>query len=70
MTTPKDSKTVGACVSPTAPETKSLSASVWRFLENDVPGFTGAMEGGTSQIAAGKATRLSAMRTKKDRGRG
>ena len=70
MSTPKHSKTVGARVSPTAPETKSLSASVWRFLENDAPGFTEAMEEGTSQIAAGKATRLSALRAKKDRGRG
>jgi hypothetical protein len=70
MSTPKHGKTVGPRVSPTAPETKSLSASVWRFLENDAPGFTEAMEEGTSQIAAGKATRLSAMRAKKDRGRG
>jgi hypothetical protein len=70
MSTPKHPKAVGARVSPTAPETKSLSASVWRFLENDAPGFTEAMQEGTSQIAAGKATRLSAMRTKKDRGRG
>jgi hypothetical protein len=70
MSTPKHSKTAGPRVSPTAPETRSLSASVWRFLENDAPGFTEAMEEGTSQIAAGKATRLSAMRLKKDRGRG
>jgi len=70
MSTPKHSKTVGARVSPTAPETRSLSASVWRFLENDAPGFAEAMEEGTSQIAAGKATRLSAMRAKKDRDRG
>lgn len=70
MSTPKRSKTVDARVSPTAPETKSLSESVWRFLESDVPGFSEAMAEGTSQIAAGKATRLSAMRAKKDRGRG
>ena len=70
MSTPKHGKTVGARVSPIAPETTSLSASVWRFLENDAPGFNEAMEAGTSQIAAGKATRLSAMRAKKDRGRG
>jgi hypothetical protein len=70
MSTPKHTKAVGARVSPTAPETKSLSASVWRFLEHDAPGFNEAMEEGTSQIAAGKATRLSAMRAKKDRGRG
>ena len=70
MSTPKHTKAVGARVSPTAPATKSLSASVWRFLENDAPGFNEAMEEGASQIAAGKATRLSAMRAKKDRGRG
>ena len=70
MSTLKHTKAVGTRVSPTAPETKSLSASVWRFLENDAPGFNEAMEEGTSQIAAGKATRLSAMRAKKDRGRG
>ena len=70
MSTPKHTKAVGTRPSPTAPETKSLSASVWRFLEHDAPGFNEAMEEGTSQIAAGKATRLSAMRAKKDRGRG
>ncbi len=70
MSTPKHSKTVGARMSPTAPETRSLSASVWHFLENDAAGFTEAMEEGTSQIAAGKATRLSAIRSKKDRGPG
>jgi hypothetical protein len=70
MSTPKHAKGVGARVSPTAPETKSLSASVRRFLENDVPGFNDAMEEGISQIAAGKATRLGAVRAKKDRGRG
>ena len=70
MSTPKQTKAVGTRVSPTAPGTKSLSASVWRFLENDAPGFNEAMEEGTSQIAAGKATRLSALRAKKDRGRG
>ena len=70
MSIPKHSKAVGTRVSPTAPGTESLSDSVWRFLENDAPGFNKAMEEGTSQIAAGKATRLSAMRAKKDRGRG
>ena len=33
-------------------------------------GFNEAMEQGTGQIAAGKSTRLSALRAKKDRGRG
>jgi len=70
MSTQKESKRPGARVSPTAPDTKSLSASVWRFLENDAPGFNEAMEEGTAQIAAGKSTRLSAARAKKDRGRG
>ena len=70
MSTPKQSKRSRARVSPTAPETKSLSASVWQFLENDAPGFNEAMEEGTAQIAAGKATRLSALRSKQDRGRG
>ena len=71
MSTPKQSKRPpGARVSPTAPETKSLSGSVWRYLENDAPGFNEAMEEGTAQIAAGKATRLSAIRSKQGRGRG
>lgn len=68
MSTAKQSKRSSARVSPTAPESKSLSASVWQFLENDVPGFDEAMEEGTAQLAAGKATRLSALRVKKDRG--
>ena len=70
MSTSKQSKTLRERVSPTAPDSKSLSASVWRFLENDAPGFNEAMEQGTGQIAAGKSTRLSALRAKKDRGRG
>ena len=70
MPTPKHTNAVRARVSPTAPETKSLSASVWQFLENNAPGFNEAMEEGTSQMAAGKATRLSEIRAKKDRGRG
>jgi hypothetical protein len=70
MSTSKQGKTLGGRVSPTAPDAKSLSASVWRFLENDAPGFNQAMEEGTAQIAAGKSTRLSALPGKKDRGRG
>jgi len=70
MSTPKQSKRPGARVSPTAPETMSLSGSIWRHLENDAPGFNEAMEEGTAQIAAGKATRLSAIRSKQGRGRG
>lgn len=70
VSTAKRTKAVTPRVSPTAPETKSLSASVWRFLENDAPGFNKAMEEGTAQIAAGKATRLSALRPKQGRGRG
>ena len=69
MSTSKQSKTLSGRVSPTAPDTKSLSASVWRFLENDAPGFNEAMEEGTAQIATPKSMRLSAVHAKKDRSR-
>jgi hypothetical protein len=48
-------------VSPTAPESKSLSAAVWRFLEEQ-PGFNRAMEEGTAQIKAGKSVTLKQLR--------
>lgn len=59
MSTPKPKRSAGGRTSQTAPESKSLSANIWRFLENDVPGFNEAMEQGTAQIKAGKGTRLT-----------
>lgn len=58
---PRESAEETGRVSPTAPESKSLSAAVWRFLEEQ-PGFNRAMEEGTSQIAAGKSVPLRKLR--------
>ena len=62
MSKAKKRETSAGRVSPTAPESKSLSAGVWDHLENDVPGFNEAMEAGTAQIKAGKSTRLKEWR--------
>ena len=62
MTRPKKQETPRGRVSPTAPESKSLSAGVWDFLENEVPGFDEAMETGTAQLKSGKSTPLKEWR--------
>ena len=58
VSTPKPKRPGAGRPSPTAPETRSLSSNVWRFLENDVPEFNDVMEQGTAQIKVGKSTRL------------
>ena len=63
VSTPKSKRPTDARTSPTAPQTNPLSANVWQFLENDVPGFNYAMKQGTAQMKAGKATRLKDGRT-------
>jgi hypothetical protein len=58
---PRENVEESGRVSPTAPESKSLSAAVWRFLEKH-PGFNRAMEEGTAQIKAGKSVTLRQFR--------
>ena len=62
MTRPKKEETPRGRVSPTAPESKSLSAGVWDHLEHDVPGFNEAMEAGIAQLKSGKSRRLKEWR--------
>jgi len=40
-------------VSPTAPESTSVSANIWGILER-VPGFNARIQRGKAQLAAGK----------------
>lgn len=40
-------------VSPTAPESKSVSANIWGILER-VPGFSDRIDRGKAQLAAGE----------------
>lgn len=54
----------GERVSPTAPESKSLSAAVWEYLEAQ-PGFNDAIREGEAQIRDGRATRLSEVRRRR-----
>ncbi len=46
-----------ARVSPTAPESKSASANVWRLLES-LPGFHARLERGKRQLDEGKRVRF------------
>jgi hypothetical protein len=62
MVKPSTDDKPGGRVSPTSPESKSLSAGVWDHLEHNVPGFNEAMETGISQIKAGKTTTLKETR--------
>lgn len=48
-------------VSPTAPESKSLSAGVWSQLEAQ-PGFNEAVREGERQIADGRSVRFREIR--------
>lgn len=48
-------------VSPTAPESKSASAIVWRGLES-VPGFSDELRQARADLKAGKGTPFSEIR--------
>lgn len=67
MTPPRRSQPVEdrpGRVSPTAPESQSLSAAVWKHLESQ-QGFNEAMEEGIAQIASGDSTTLKEWRRRR-----
>lgn len=58
---PEADRGVSVRVSPTAPESKSLSAAIWEHLEAQ-PGFNEAMERGKRQIAEGQSVPFKEVR--------
>jgi hypothetical protein len=53
-TKPRGVRAESRRVSPTAPESKSISAAVWEALESQ-PGFSEAIDRGAREIAEGRS---------------